>query len=177
MRGSPSEPPEQVAQDMIVTGRRAGWLALAAGLAALAAGGPAAVAEPNPFLPPQQRQDEIEARLQTRIDKAVSAMEERIAKAVIDSLSGKAENGQLPKALQDALARRADAPPPTPLPPGLPGLPPLPAGGTAEVVPRGAVFVGCLDGKAFFQDRAGSPFLIDPRAFPPSAGGAGACGQ
>ena len=151
----------------------------------LLAPAPASAIEPNPFLPPVERADEIETRLQKRIDKAVSAAEDRLVKAVVDALNGKDVAG-ISKPIQDAVARRGAAPATastnTSLPPGLPGLPPLPnmasaGGGSADVVPAGAVFIGCLDGKAFFQDRAGSPFLVDPRAFPSSSGGAGACGR
>ncbi|WP_448206629.1 hypothetical protein [Azospirillum sp. sgz302134] len=175
-----------------LTGKRAGqgaWrgIALAVLLLAPAAG---TAAEPNPFLPPAERADDMEARLQKRVDKAVADAEERLVKAVVDALNGK-DGDAMPKPVQDAVARkRAAGPVPvstggsstnTSLPPGLPGLPPLPAvasaGGAAEVVPAGAVFIGCLDGKAFFQDRAGSPFLVDPRAFPSSSGGPGACGR
>jgi hypothetical protein len=162
---------------------------------------PAWAIETNPFLPPAERGDDMEARLQKRIDRAVAAAEERLVKTVVDALSGRDVSGA-PKPLQDAVARRPPPPasPPastnTSLPPGLPGLPALPSfldGSSAappssgapvgvassgpEPVPSGAVFIGCLDGQAFFQDRAGSPFLVDPRAFPPSSGGAGACGR
>lgn len=187
-----------------------------------AAASSAVAVEPNPFLPPAQRGDDMEARLQTRIDRAVAAAEDRLLKAVVDALNGRDISGA-PKPLQDAVRRPGPtasapamappyAPPPLPtpstpvaapvsantsLPPGLPGLPPLPSfagsGGStppppapqpvgmaatgSDPVPPGAVFIGCLDGQAFFQDRAGSPFLVDPRAFPPSSGGAGACGR
>lgn len=157
---------------------------------------PVLAIEANPFLPPAERGDDMEARLQKRIDRAVVAAEERLVKAVVDALNGRDISGA-PKPLQDAVARRS---PPTStntsLPPGLPGLPALPSvmGGSSaapppggapiglassgpEPTPPGAVFIGCLDGQAFFQDRAGSPFLVDPRAFPPSSGGAGACGR
>ncbi len=166
---------------------------------------PVLAIEANPFLPPAERGDDMEARLQKRIDRAVAAAEERLVKTVVDALSGRDISGA-PKPLQDAVTRRPPppaSPPPTStntsLPPGLPGLPALPSflGGPAaappppppggasvglassgpEPVPQGAVFIGCLDGQAFFQDRAGSPFLVDPRAFPPSSGGAGACGR
>ena len=133
-------------------------------------------AEDNPFLPPSERQAEADQRLQKRIDRAVAAMEDRLTRALLDALDGKTKDGQLPRPLQDAVSRRSAAVSPAaagPLPPGLPGLPPLPA--SSDPVPAGAVFIGCLDGKAFFQDRGGSPFLIDPRAFPPAAGGAAAC--
>ncbi len=143
----------------------------------------ASAIEPNPFLAPSERADDIEFRLQKRIEKAVSAAEERLVKAVVDALNGR-DGAGIPKPIQDAVARKGAAPAAsanTGLPPGLPGLPPLPnvasAGGGSDVVPAGAVFIGCLDGKAFFQDRAGSPFLVDPRAFPSSSGGAGACGR
>jgi len=152
----------------------------------------ASAVEPNPFLPPVERAAEIEARLQKRIDLAVAAVEERLMKTVVDALSSR-DVASAPKALPDPATRRT-ASANTSLPPGLPGLPPLPglpggigqggasngpalASAAPEPVPAGAVFIGCLDGKAFFQDRAGSPFLVDPRAFPPSSGGAGACGR
>lgn len=162
-------------------------------LAVLFFGPSAALAvEPNPFLPPVERAAEIEARLQKRIDLAVAAVEERLMKTVVDALGSRDAAGA-PKPSPDPAPRRA-ASANTSLPPGLPGLPPLPglpggigqggasngpalASATPEPVPAGAVFIGCLDGKAFFQDRAGSPFLVDPRAFPPSSGGAGACGR
>lgn len=163
---------------------------------------PVLAIETNPFLPPVERGDDMEARLQKRIDRAVAAAEERLVKTVVDALSGRDISGA-PKPLQDAVARRPPPPPVssptstnTSLPPGLPGLPALPsfmggpsaappsggapvglASSEAGPVPSGAVFIGCLDGQAFFQDRAGSPFLVDPRAFPPSSGGAGACGR
>lgn len=167
--------------------RRGVWVtAMALGaMLPLAAFAGRADAEENPFLPPQERQADMDQRLQKRIDKAVSAMEERLTRSLLDALDGKAKDGQLPRALQDAMGRRATASalPATASPgagalpplPGLPPLPNLPAGGDA--VPAGAVFIGCLDGRAFFQDRAGSPILVDPRAFPPSAGGAAACAQ
>lgn len=176
-------------------------------VAAAVMGPQAALAvEANPFLPPAERGDDMEARLQKRIDRAVAAAEERLVKTVVDALSGR-DISSAPKPLQDAVTRRPAPPPASPpptstntsLPPGLPGLPALPSfmGGSAaatappppggasvglassgpEPVPPGAVFIGCLDGQAFFQDRAGSPFLVDPRAFPPSSGGAGACGR
>ncbi len=198
-------------------------LPFAVAIALWAAPPPALAFEPNPFLPPAQRGDDMEARLQTRIDRAVAAAEDRLLKAVVDALNGRDITGA-PKPLQDAVRRPGPtpsapamaapyAPPPLPgaaapvaapvaantsLPPGLPGLPPLPSfAGSAgsgpppppppqtmgmaatgsDPVPPGAVFIGCLDGQAFFQDRAGSPFLVDPRAFPPSSGGAGACGR
>ncbi|HYH39652.1 MAG TPA: hypothetical protein VD860_15625, partial [Azospirillum sp.] len=62
-------------------------------------------------------------------------------------------------------------------PPGAPPLPPLPTMPAADLVPSGATFVGCLDGRAFFQDRAGTPFLIDPRAFPATGGGPATCAR
>lgn len=153
-------------------------------LAPVPASAPAFAIEPNPFLPPVERADEIEMRLQKRIDTAVTAAEDRLVRAVVDALNGKDVAG-ISKPIQDAVTRRGAAPAAastnTSLPPGLPGLPPLPnmasASGGPDVVPAGAVFIGCLDGKAFFQDRAGSPFLVDPRAFPSSSGGAGACGR
>lgn len=142
----------------------------------------ASAVEPNPFLPPVERAAEIEARLQKRIDLAVAAVEERLMKTVTDAMTRRTASAMPPASAN------------TSLPPGLPGLPPLPglpggigqggasngpvlAAAASDPVPAGAVFIGCLDGKAFFQDRAGSPFLVDPRAFPPSAGGAGACAR
>lgn len=152
-----------------------------------------AAAEESPFLPPKERQDNLESRLQQKIDRAVAGLEERLAKAMIDALDGKARDGALPKALEDALARRGVGMPPGGLSNGslsnggLPGgrqpagnaprLPPLPNLSAAELVPSGATFIGCLDGRAFFQDRAGAPFLIDPRAFPPTAGGPATCAR
>lgn len=159
----------------------------------------AAPAEESPFLPPPARQDNLERRLQQRIDTAVSGLEERVAKAMVDALDGRARDGALPRAVEDALARRMAAPggaspgatPPggrrqgTALagsPPGAPPLPPLPNMpgsnmSAADLVPSGATFVGCLDGRAFFQDRAGTPFLIDPRAFPATGGGPATCAR
>lgn len=150
-----------------------------------------AAAEESPFLPPKERQDNLESRLQQKIDRAVAGLEERLAKAMVDALDGKARDGALPKALEDALARRGAGVPPGGLSNGggLPGgvgrqpagnaprLPPLPNLSAAELVPSGATFIGCLDGRAFFQDRAGTPFLIDPRAFPPTAGGPATCAR
>lgn len=154
----------------------------------------AVLAEESPFLPPKDRQDNLERRLQQRIDTAVSGLEERVAKAMIDALDGRARDGALPRAVEDALARRMTVPggaspgamPPggrrqgTVLagsPPGAPPLPPLPNMPAADLVPSGATFVGCLDGRAFFQDRAGTPFLIDPRAFPATGGGPATCAR
>lgn len=159
------------------------WRGIALAVLLLVPGSAFAI-EPNPFLAPSDRADDIEFRLQKRIEKAVSAAEDRLVKAVVDALNGK-DGAGIPKPIQDAVARKGAAPASsanTSLPPGLPGLPPLPnvasaGGGSGDVVPAGAVFIGCLDGKAFFQDRAGSPFLVDPRAFPSSSGGAGACGR
>jgi hypothetical protein len=150
--------------------------ALAALAVALSAW-PVAAAEENPFLPPQERQAEVETRLQKRIDTAVAALEERLTRTVIDAIEGKAKDGPLVRAVQDALARRNGAPPAPSDDGAAPPLPPLPAlaGGGGGPVPPGAVFVGCLDGKAFFQDRAGSSFLVDPRLFPPASGGAATC--
>ncbi|HYH40120.1 MAG TPA: hypothetical protein VD860_18015, partial [Azospirillum sp.] len=58
-----------------------------------------ALAEESPFLPPKERQDTLERRLQQRIDTAVSGLEERVAKAMIDALDGRARDGALPRAL------------------------------------------------------------------------------
>ncbi|WP_247893840.1 hypothetical protein [Azospirillum endophyticum] len=159
----------------------------------------AALAEESPFLPPKERQDTLERRLQQRIDTAVSGLEERVAKAMVDALDGRSRDGVLPRAVEDALARRMTSPggaSPGVLPPGgrrqgvalagspagAPPLPPLPnmPGSTmtaADLVPSGATFVGCLNGSAFFQDRAGTPFLIDPRAFPATGGGPATCAR
>lgn len=185
-------------------GRMAGAALLAVSLAVGLLFPAAALAEESPFLPPSARQDNLERRLQQRIDTAVSGLEDRVAKAMIDALEGRARDGALPRAVEDALARRMAAPggafpggassgttPPggrrqgTALvgsPPGAPPLPPLPnmaAPGmsAADLVPSGATFVGCLDGRAFFQDRAGTPFLIDPRAFPATGGGPATCAR
>jgi len=146
-----------------------------------------AVADGSPFLTPKERQDGLEARLQQRIDSAVSGLEERLAKTVIDAFDGKARDGALPRAVEDAMARRmaatgaaTGATPGRALPSpggGAPRLPPLPNLTGAELVPAGATFVGCLDGRAFFQDRSGTPFLIDPRAFPASPGGPSSCAR
>ncbi|MGA1855842.1 hypothetical protein VH569_07635 [Azospirillum sp. 11R-A] len=162
-------------------------------LAASLSAGPllpaAALAEESPFLPPSARQDNLERRLQQRIDTAVSGLEERVAKAMVDALDGRARDGALPRAVEDALARRMAAPGGrrqgaalAGSPPGAPPLPPLPnmpgsAMSAADLVPSGATFVGCLDGRAFFQDRAGTPFLIDPRAFPATGGGPATCAR
>ncbi len=135
-------------------------------------------AEINPFLPPAARQAELDQHIQKRVDRAVEAMEQRLMDALINALEGKATGGPLPQALHDALRRRgAEAVQAGPLPPGLPGIPalPSPTNGMGGPVPSGAVFIGCLDGQAFFQDRTGTPILVDPRAFPPSGGGAAAC--
>lgn len=150
------------------------WLA-----SAMLLGPAAAAAEDSPFLPPKERLDGVEARIQQRIDRAVTGLEERITRAVIDALDGKGREGALGKALEDAVARRLAGGGPS-LPAGaagtgLPRLPPLPGGVGADVVPSGATFVGCLDGRAFFQDRSGTPFLVDPRAFPASPGGPSSC--
>ncbi|WP_451973291.1 hypothetical protein [Azospirillum endophyticum] len=158
-----------------------------------------AQAEESPFLPPKERQDNLEKRLQQRIDTAVSGLEERVAKAMVDALDGRSRDGALPRAVEGALARRMTAPggassgamPPggrrqgavlAGSPPGAPPLPPLPNMpapnmAAADLVPSGATFVGCLDGNAFFQDRAGTPFLIDPRAFPATGGGPATCAR
>jgi ribosomal protein L12E/L44/L45/RPP1/RPP2 len=69
---------------------------------------PVLAIETNPFLPPAERGDDMEARLQKRIDRAVAAAEERLVKTVVDALSGRDISGA-PKPLQDAVARR---PPP-----------------------------------------------------------------
>ncbi|CAO3433674.1 hypothetical protein [Azospirillum doebereinerae] len=153
--------------------------------AALLAASPlaAAGAEESPFLSPRERQDTLEAKLQQRIDHAVSGLEERLAKTVIDAFDGKARDGALPRAVEDAMARRMAATggasgKPLSGPGGnAPRLPPLPNLTGAELVPAGATFVGCLDGRAFFQDRSGTPFLIDPRAFPASPGGPSSCAR
>lgn len=185
-------------------GRMAGAALLAASLAAGPLFPAAALAEESPFLPPSARQDNLERRLQQRIDTAVSGLEERVAKAMIDALDGRARDGALPRAVEDALARRMAAPGGAlpggasagamapggrrqgaalaGSPPGAPPLPPLPnmpgsAMSAADLVPSGATFVGCLDGRAFFQDRAGTPFLIDPRAFPATGGGPATCAR
>ncbi|MGF7174768.1 hypothetical protein [Azospirillum doebereinerae] len=143
-----------------------------------------ATAEESPFLSPKERQDHLEARIQQRIDNAVSGLEERLAKTVIDAFDGKARDGALPRAVDDAMARRmaatggaASGRPPTGPGGNAPRLPPLPNLNGAELVPAGATFVGCLDGRAFFQDRSGTPFLIDPRAFPASPGGPSSCAR
>nr|WP_255636118.1 hypothetical protein [Azospirillum sp. 412522] len=184
-----------------------GQMTGAALLAALSAGlllPAAALAEESPFLPPKDRQDNLERRLQQRIDTAVSGLEERVAKAMVDALEGRAldgraRDGALPRAVEDALARRMASPggaSPAAMPPGgrrqgvalagsppgappLPPLPNMPAPGmtAADLVPSGATFVGCLNGSAFFQDRAGTPFLIDPRAFPATGGGPATCAR
>jgi len=180
-------------------GQMAGACLLAATLSACLLLPAAASAEESPFLPPKDRQDNLERRLQQRIDSAVSGLEERVAKAMIDALDGRARDGALPRAVEDALARRMAAPGGASAggmapggrrqgaalagsPPGAPPLPPLPnmPGATmsaADLVPSGATFVGCLDGRAFFQDRAGTPFLIDPRAFPATGGGPATCAR
>ncbi|WP_042444084.1 hypothetical protein [Azospirillum sp. B510] len=170
---------------------------LTASLPAVLLSPAAALAEESPFLPPKDRQDNLERRLQQRIDTAVSGLEERVAKAMVDALDGRARDGALPRAVEDALARRMAGPgaggalpgalpgamppggrrPGTALAGGAPPLPPLPTLSPAELVPSGATFVGCLDGQAFFQDRAGTPFLIDPRAFPATAGGPATCAR
>ncbi|MBP2228993.1 hypothetical protein [Azospirillum agricola] len=147
----------------------------------------AAVAEESPFLTPRERQESLEGRLQQRIDRAVNGLEERLAKTMIDALDGKARDGALPQALEDAMARRMAsaggasggmAGKALPGPGGgAPRLPPLPNLGGAELVPAGATFIGCLDGRAFFQDRSGTPFLIDPRAFPAAPGGPSSCAR
>lgn len=152
------------------------WLASAVlcGLAAPAA------AEESPFLPPKERADGIEARIQQRIERAVTGLEDRLTRAVIDALDGKGREGALNKALEDAVARRlagGGALPASAAGTGLPRLPPLPGQAGGDVVPAGATFVGCLDGRAFFQDRSGTPFLVDPRAFPASPGGPSSCAR
>lgn len=131
-----------------------------------------AAADTNPFVPPEARQSEIEERVMRRIEGEVAAMEKRLMEAVEAAARQAAE-----RATEKARAERPGEPPPSVLPPAMPGvgIPAVGLGADANPVPAGSVFIGCLDGKAFFQDRNGSPLLIDPRVFPPSAGGAAAC--
>jgi len=153
-------------------GRVGGILtALSFGLVALAS----FAAEENPFLPPDERQADVERRLAKRMDLAFADLETRLTRSVVDAVEGKNNDDPLGRAIHDALNRRP-AVEAQPLP-ALPALPPLPNLGAAGngVVPPGAVFIGCLDGKAFFQDRAGSSFLVDPRALPPGSGGGATC--
>ena len=159
---------------------------------ALAAGGAAARAEDgNPFVPPSQREADREAQMQRRVDKAVGELEGRLMQSLVNSLEGKGPASAAQGPLAEALKKlnRSNAPPASPFAgpggqpvadraSGLPALPPLP--GTAATrdspVPPGSLFIGCLDHKAFFQDQAGSPFQVDPAAFP-SGPGPGGCGR
>ncbi len=183
---------------------RVARLALAAWVAL---GGTALVVradEGNPFVPPSQREADREAQIQQRVEKAVSDLEGRIVQSLVNSLEGKGGAGGREAPLAEALKKLTAAnspPPPQPSPQqsspfasgggggvvhvasdrggGFPALPPLPGATAAREspVPPGSTFIGCLDRKAFFQDQVGSPFLVDPAAFPSSGAGPGACGR
>ena len=169
--------------------------ALLAALALALVAGAARAEDGNPFVPPSQR----EAQIQQRVDKAVGDLEGRLVQSLVNSLEGKGAAGAKEAPLAEALKKLSAAPAAAPPPPqssfaagqpgggllqsaaeriGFPALPPLP--GAAPVrespVPAGSVFIGCLDRKAFFQDHSGSPFLVDPSLFPAGAG-PGACGR
>ncbi len=168
-------------------------------LAMVAGAGPGRAEEGNPFVPPSQREADREAQIQQRVDKAVSDLEGRIVQSLVNSLEGKGAPGAREAPLAAALKKLTAAaqPPPSPFagapPPsaggmvqpvsdrggGFPALPPLPGAPAAREspVPPGSVFIGCLDRKAFFQDPGGSPFLVDPAAFPSAAAGPGGCGR
>ena len=172
---------------------------LAACLGLLAGPGAALAEDGNPFVPPSQREADREAQIQQRVDKAVDDLEGRIMQSLVNTLEGKAPAGAKEAPLAEALKKlgAASAPPPPQqqqqqrpladalsLPAadrggGFPPLPPLPgsSGQRGAPVPAGSLFVGCLDRKAFFQDPSGSPFLVDPAAFPASAAGPGGCGR
>ncbi len=162
---------------------------------ALAGGSAAARAEDgNPFVPPSQREADREAQIQQRVDKAVNDLEGRLVQSLVKSLEGKGGADGKEAPLAEALKKFA-APQPTAAPPAapaspfasaaqagggaFPALPPLPGTQPARPspVPAGSVFIGCLDRKAFFQDPGGSPFLVDPAAFPSSAAGPGGCAR
>ena len=161
---------------------------LASGLMVAAVIPPAWGEDGNPFVPPSQREADREAQIQQRVDKAVNDLEGRLVQSLVNSLQGKGGAGSPEAPLVDALrklniAGQPPAPAPVPVPQpaaaGFPPLPPLPGSQPAHdsPVPAGSVFIGCLDRKAFFQDHAGSPFLVDPAAFGSAATGPGACGR
>ena len=153
----------------------------------LAGSGAVRAEEANPFVPPSQRAADREAQIQQQVDKAVGDLENRIVQSLVNSIEGKAAAGAkeapLAEALKKLSAANASAPAMAqgapPVGGAFPALPPLPgtAMAGASPVPTGSVFIGCLDRKAFFQDHSGSPFLVDPAAFPSAAAGPGACGR
>lgn len=173
---------------------RGGWLwSYGWPLLALAASSACVVSvlaqEANPFIPPSQRQAEREGQLQQRVDKAMSSLEARIVQSLVNSLEGKGDlsgpESLLAAALKKAIAGNAPAFDSAGTGrigrvgnSSLPALPPLPGSTQARdsAVPPGSQFIGCLDRKAFFQDQGGSPFLVDPAAFPPTSG-PGTCGR
>lgn len=174
---------------------RAGSLlgcSLAAALAFAAGSGPARADDGNPFVPPSQREADREAQIQQRVDKAVDDLEGRIMQSLVNSLEGKGAPGAREAPLVDALKKLSAANPSASQHPltggmvqpaadrgGFPALPPLPGAAAAREspVPPGSQFIGCLDRMAFFQDIGGSPFLVDPKAFPSSSAGPGGCGR
>ncbi len=168
----------------------------AASLVLVAVAGPVCAEDGNPFVPPSQREADRDAMIQQRVDKAMGDIEGRIVQSLVSSLEGKGAATTKAAPLADALRKLAvpatpaavAAPVSAPVQPpldrvggGFPALPPLPGMGMAAVrespVPPGSLFIGCLDRKAFFQDQAGSPFLVDPSLFAPGSSGPGGCAR